>query len=136
MNVKRWLFASLAVFVVIAALDMFINSVLLTGLYHQTASVWRSPEEMQRMMWLFGVGYLIFAPFFTLIYTKGHELAKSGLGQGLRYGLYMGLVLSVLSSLVWYTVLPIPGVLAFYWFLGGMVESIAAGVAAGLIYRA
>jgi hypothetical protein len=136
MNVKRWLLASLAVLVVIAALDMFINSVLLTGLYHQTASVWRSPEEMQRRMWLFFLGYLIFAPFFTLIYTKGHEPAKSGLGQGLRYGLYMGLVLSVLSSLVWYTVLPIPCALAFYWFLGGMVESIAAGVVAGLIYRA
>lgn len=136
MNVKRWLFASLAVLVVFAALDMFINSALLTGLYQQTASVWRPPEEMQRMMWLFGVGYLIFAPFFTLIYAKGHEPAKSGLGQGLRYGLYMGLVLSVMQNLIWYAVLPIPGVLAFYWFLGCMVESIAAGVAAGLIYRA
>lgn len=136
MNVKRWLFASLAVLVVFAALDMFINSVLLTGLYQQTASVWRTPEEMQRMMWLFGVGYLIFAPFFTLIYTKGHEPAKSGLGQGLRYGLYMGLVLSVMQNLIWYAVLPIPGVLAFYWFLGCMVQSIAAGAAAGLIYRA
>ncbi|MEK9134207.1 MAG: hypothetical protein AAB333_05050, partial [Pseudomonadota bacterium] len=83
-----------------------------------------------------GVGYLIFAPFFTLIYAKGYEPDKSGLGQGLRYGLYMGLVLSVMQNLIWYTVLPIPGVLAFYWFLGGMVESIAAGVAAGLIYRA
>jgi len=136
MNVKRWLFASLAVLFVIAALDMVINSVLLTGLYQQTASVWRTPEEMQRMMWLFLLGYLIFAPFFTLIYAKGHEPAKSGLGQGLRYGLYMGVLLSALPNLVWYTVLPIPGVLAFYWFLGGMVESIAAGVAAGLIYRA
>ena len=136
MNVKRWLLASLAVLVVIAALDMFINAVLLSGLYHQTASVWRPAEEMQRMMWLFGLGYLVIAPFFTLIYTKGYEPAKPGLGQGLRYGLCMGLVLSVLSSLVWYTVLPIPGVLAFYWFLGGMAESIAAGAAAGLIYRA
>ena len=136
MNVKRWLFASLAVLVVIAAIEMVINGVLLTGLYQQTASVWRPPEEMRRMMWLFWLGYLIFAPFFTLIYAKGHEPAKSGLGQGLRYGLYMGLVLSVMQNLVWYAVLPIPGVLAFYWFLGGMVESIAAGVAAGLIYHA
>ena len=136
MNVKRWLFASLAVLVVIAALDMFINSVLLTDLYKQTASVWRPPQEMQQRMWLFFLGYLILAPLFTLIYAKGHEPAKSGLGQGLRYGLYMGLVLSVLPNLVWYTVLPIPGVLAFYWFLGGMVESVTAGVTAGLIYRA
>jgi len=136
MNVKRWLFASLAVLVVIAAVEMVINSVLLAGLYQQTASVWRPPEEIQRMMWLFWLGYLVFAPFFTLIYTKGYEPAKSGLGQGLRYGLYMGLVLSVMQNLVWYAVLPIPGVLAFYWFLGGMVESIAAGVAVGLIYHA
>jgi hypothetical protein len=136
MNVKRWLFASLAVLVVIAAVEMVINSVLLAGLYQQTASVWRPPEEIQRTMWLFWLGYLVFAPFFTLIYAKGHEPAKSGLGQGLRYGLYMGLVLSVMQNLVWYAVLPIPGVLAFYWFLGGMVESIAAGVAVGLIYRA
>ncbi len=136
MNIKRWLFASLAVLIVIAVLEMIINSVLLMGIYQQTASVWRPQEEIQRMMWLFWLGYLIFAPFFALIYTKGYEPNKPGLGQGLRYGLYMGVLLSAMQNLVWYAVLPIPGVLAFYWFLGGMVESIAAGVAVGLIYRA
>ena len=136
MNVKRWLYASLAVLVVIAVVEMVINNFLLAGLYQQTASVWRPMEEIQRMMWLFWLGYLIFAPFFALIYTKGYEPAKPGLGQGLRYGLYMGVVLSAMQNLVWYAVLPIPGVLAFYWFLGGMAESIAAGAAVGLIYRA
>lgn len=135
MNIKRWLLASLAVLIVFIVIDMIINNVLLADLYQQTASVWRPPQEMERMMWLFGVGYLIFSPFFALIYAKGHEPAKSGLGQGLRYGLYMGVLLSVLPSLVWYAVLPIPVVLAFYWFLGGMVECIAAGVAVGLIYK-
>lgn len=96
MNVKRWLFASLAVLVVIAVVEMVLNNVLLAGLYQQTASVWRPMAEIERMMWLFWLGYLIFAPFFALIYTKGYEPAKPGLGQGLRYGLYMGVALSAM----------------------------------------
>jgi len=31
--------------------------------------------------------------------------------------------------------LPIPAILAFYWFVAGMVESVAAGITVGVIYR-
>ena len=71
MNKKSWLLASAAVFVVIAVLEFFIHGVLLSDMYQQTASVWRVETEMQQMMWIFLVGYLVFAPFFTLIYVKG-----------------------------------------------------------------
>jgi uncharacterized membrane protein len=50
-------------------------------------------------------------------------------------GFYVGAMLSVMHSFSWYVVLPIPFVLAFYWFLAILVEFIAAGVAAGLVYR-
>jgi len=133
MNTKRWLLASAAVFVVIAVLEFFIHGVLLSDTYRQTASVWR--PEMQGLMWIFWVGHLVFAPFFALIYVKGYERGKSGLGQGFRCGLYVGAMLSVMYSFGWYVILPIPLVLAFYWFLAILVEFIAAGLAAGLIYR-
>jgi len=71
MNTKRWLLASVAVFVVVAALEFLIHGVLLSDLYRQSASIWRSEAEMQRMMWIFWVGMLVFAPFFSLIYVKG-----------------------------------------------------------------
>jgi len=135
MNTKRWLLASVAVFVVLAALEFLIHGVLLSDLYRQTASVWRSEAEMQQMMWVFWVGILVFAPFFALIYVKGYEKAKPGLGQGFRYGLYVGVMLSVMHSFGWYVILPIPLALAFYWFLAILVEFIAAGVAAGLVYH-
>ncbi len=135
MNTKRWLLASVAVFVVIAVLEFFIHGVVLLDMYRQTASVWRAETEMQRMMWIFWVGYLVFAPFFALIYAKGYEKGKPGLGQGFRCGLYMGAMLSVMHGFGWYVILPIPFVLAFYWFLAILVEFIAAGVAAGLVYR-
>jgi len=83
-------------------------------------------------MWL---GYLIFAPVFVLIYSKGYEANKGGLPQGIRFGLITGMLLSASQSLGWYVVLPIPGVLAFWWFVTGMVEAVAAGAAVGVIYR-
>jgi hypothetical protein len=90
---------------------------------------------MRQMMWIFWVGYLVFAPFFALIYVKGYEKGKPGLGQGFRYGLYMGAMLSVMNGFAWYVILPIPLVLAFYWFLATLVEFIVAGIAAGLVYH-
>ncbi|MGH7272860.1 MAG: hypothetical protein ACREIQ_00150, partial [Nitrospiria bacterium] len=90
MNTRRWLLASVAVFVVIAVMQILIHEVLLSDMYQQTASVWRTEAEMQRIMWIFWIGYLVFAPFFTLIYVKGYEKGKPGLGQGFRCGLYVG----------------------------------------------
>ena len=135
MNMKRFALASLAAFVLVAVVDLVINGVLLTDLYKQTASVWRPDSEIQSNMWLMWLGTLIFAPVFVLIYTKGYEANKPGLGQGVRYGLIVGVLLSAPQCLGWYAVLPIPAVLAFWWFATGMVESVAAGAAAGLIYR-
>src|SRR2546426_5215828 len=79
MNTKRWLLASVAVFVVIGVLEFLVHGVLLSGLYKQTASVWRPEAEMRQMVWIFWVGYLVFAPLFALIYVKGYEKGKPGL---------------------------------------------------------
>lgn len=135
MNTKRLALASLAVFVVFFVVDGAVNNVLLADLYKQTASVWRPESEIQGNMWLMWLGTLILAPLFVLIYTKGHEANKPGLGQGVRFGLIVGVLLSAPQCLVWYAVLPIPAALAVWWFMTGMVESVAAGVATGLIYR-
>lgn len=135
MNTKRLGLASLAVFGVIFILEGLIHEVLLANLYRQTASIWRPQAEMQGLMWLMWVGYLIFAPVFVLIYIKGYEANKGGVGQGVRYGLIISILLSAPQSLGWYAVLPIPGILAFYWFVASLAESIAAGTAVGLIYK-
>jgi len=93
-----------------------------------------SEAEMQKMMWIFWVGMLVFAPFFALIYVKATRKA-SPVWAGFRFGLYVGVMLSVMHSFGWYAILPIPIALAFCWFLGILVEFIAAGVAAGLVYH-
>lgn len=135
MNTKRWLLASVAAFIVIFALEFVINGVLLSDLYKQTASVWRPEAEIMGMMWLMSLSYAMSALLFVFVYTKGYEAAKGGIGQGVRYGLYMGLFLVASISLGFYAVLPIPGILAVYWFIGGVFEYMVAGAVVGVIYK-
>lgn len=135
MNTKRMWYASIAVFAVIFVIEFIVNAVLLDGIYKQTASVWRAEADIEKMMWLFWVGYLIFALVFVRIYIKGYEIGKDNIGQGLRYGIYMGLLIAIPMNLGWYVVLPIPAALSVYWAIAGMVEMIAAGITVALIYR-
>ena len=136
MNTQKYLLASFAAFVVVSVLEFIINGPILGELYRETASIWR--PNMQEIMGLFFVAYAVLALVFTFIYTKGYEKTK-GKGtvmQGVRFGFYIGLLMALPSSLIWYVVLPIPAVLAVAWFIGGMVEALAAGAAVGAVYRA
>lgn len=135
MNTNRLLVASFAVFAVVGVLDYIIHWKLLTGMYQATATLWRPYAEMMQLVGWFYVGSALFAFMFCFIYAKGYEKKKGALEQGLRYGLYIGVLLGAAGSFGWYVVLPIPGMLAFYWFVALLVESLAAGAAVGLIYK-
>ena len=135
MNTKRMALASLAVSGVFFIVDGVVNTVLLADLYKQTASVWRPESEIASNMWLMWLGTLILAPLFVLIYAKGYEANTPSLGQGVRYGLIVGILIFAPQCLAWYAVLPIPAVLPVWWFVAGMVESVAAGAATALVYR-
>ncbi|MBI4388083.1 MAG: hypothetical protein HY582_03465 [Candidatus Omnitrophica bacterium] len=132
---KRFLQASIAVFITIGILEFVIHGYFLKDLYQETMSVWRPEVEMKSMMGLMWLGYLIFAPVFVFIYSKGYEAGKSKLAQGLRYGFWIGLLMNAMCSLVSYVVLPIPQALAISWFVAGMVESLAVGAVVGLTYQ-
>ncbi len=128
-------FASFIVFIALFALDYLLHGVLLKGIYHQTASVWRSEADMKHMMWYMWLGYLIFSPVFVCIYSKGHEEGKSNIGQGFRYGFWMGILLSVMASLISYVVLPIPLKLAVYWIVGETIKFTCLGTILGVAYK-
>lgn len=135
MNTKRWIFASLGAFITVFILDMIIHGSLLMGLYTQTESVWRPQGEAEGMYWMMTVGQLLFGFVFALFYAKGYEAEKPGLGQGLRFGLYTGLLFVSANSFVWYVVLPIPSVLNAAWLASYFVTCLAMGAVTGLIYK-
>ncbi len=135
MNIKKWASSGVAAFVVVFILDFLVHGKLLMGLYNQTASVWRPQAEAGKLMWLMTVTQVLFAFALAWFYTLGYEPAKTSLAQGIRFGLYVGIVLVAAQGFIWYVVLPVPFILNLGWLASAFVNSIAAGTVIGVIYR-
>jgi hypothetical protein len=99
MNTKRLVLATLGAFVVYFVLEMVLHGMLLAGIYAQTVSTWRPEAQMHSLMWLLWVMYLVKAFVLTLIYQQGYDPGKGGVGQGLRFGVYLGVLLATLQSI-------------------------------------
>lgn len=127
---KKLLLGWVAVFVVISALDFVIHNLILGSTYEQLKDVFR-PDMMDKM-WIYNLVTAIVSFFFVLIYSKGYE--GKGIMEGVRYGLYVGAMLSVGMAYGSYAMIAIPYSLAMQWFLFGMVEYVVAGVVVSLVY--
>jgi len=133
MNTKKWIIASVVVFVVAQILEFIIHYLILGGSYQATAHLWRPTEEMNQMMWLMWLTGLIWAFIFVYIFAKGYE--NRGVMEGVRFGLIIGLFYSLPMSLGSYATMPIPFSLALNWFIFGMIEIIILGIMAALLYK-
>lgn len=133
MTIKRWLAAGAAVVGVLFVTDFVIHGVLMKSAYEATAAVWRPMPEMQGLMWTMWVLYLINATLLPFFYFKGFEPQKGRVGQGLRFGALMGLLMSTGMSLGTYFMVPIPVSMAVSWFVGGMVQFLLTGIVIALI---
>lgn len=131
-NKKSLIITMIAVFVFIVLAEWVIHGVLLKGIYQETASLWRTDEQMKSMcIWMF-VGYFLLAKYFTFIYARGCE--EGGVAEGFRFGILAGLLLSS-GGFMWYAVLPISMALLWYWVAATMFEAIVAGMIVGAIYK-
>ena len=131
MNIKRYIAASVAVFVVQQLLNFLIHGVILKAAYESTKSIWR--PDMASKMWILTLTTFILSFLFTLIFVKGYE--GKGIKEGLRFGLLIGLFISLPVSYENYVVLPIPYLLALQWFLYGTIAWMFMGAMAAIVYR-
>ena len=132
MNIKRFMLSVITLFVFLFLFDWMLHGWLLKTTYEQTASLWRTPQDMQQhFIWLLLGQYLI-ALMFCFIYTKGYE--GRGVGEGVRYGLYVAILFTG-PHLIAYAAQPIPLYLIGYWILGALSEFILGGIILSLIYK-
>jgi drug/metabolite transporter (DMT)-like permease len=113
MNVQRFILGSVAVFVFVAAYEWVLHGVVLHDTYVKTASLWRSESDMQNNFHWLMIGQLFLAVMFCFIFTKGYE--DKGLAEGLRYGVFIGLLVFVGRNLIVYAVQPVPAKLVITW---------------------
>ncbi len=133
MNKKLWT-TFIVVFVVYFFLGWLVNEVLLASAYQLLpADMMRPHDVITSYLWIIAVSQLIYTFFFTLIFSKGYE--DKGWMEGVRFGFYVGLMVSVPAAYIAYATQPIPYSLALQWFIYGTLSNIIIGVVAALMYK-
>ncbi len=133
MNTKKFIIASLVVFVLYEVLSYLIHGVILSKAYMDTADLWRSMEDMNSKSWIMWVGDLVKAFLFVYIFIKGLE--NKGWMEGVRFGVVFGLYVGIGMGIGTYATSPIPFTLALQWFAFTVVQLVLCGIAAALIYK-
>ncbi len=129
---KKTMIAIVAGFVVQLVGLVFIHSFLLKQDYLDTGSLWRPREEQIARVWAMLLAILIYVIGAVLIYVRGME-RKPWMGEGIRFGILLALVVVAYSSLSAWVILPIPFMLAVKWIVAESVLSVAFGlVVAGI----
>jgi hypothetical protein len=70
--------------------------------------------------------------FFSFIFSKGYE--GKGIAEGARYGLYIGIWMSVGMAYGTYGMVALPYFMALQWFLYGVVEYVVCGIILALVF--
>lgn len=121
---KKVLVGFVLTFVVLELVGFLEHNVYLMSTYDSLKTVFRA--DMMDKLWISLIINLSNAFFFSLIFSKGFE--NKGLMEGVRYGFYMGMLLSVGFGYGSYMSFAIPYSLALTWFLCGVATYIVAGV--------
>ena len=135
LDVKKWIYASIAVFVVYSILEYIANQLIFMPSYPEMFPGTPAEESlMLHRVWMY-LGRAIFSVMFAFIYTKGFE-GKAGFGEGLRYGLWIALLVPVPVFFRNLVISSAPGGLTVNGMLTSVLELIILGIIVGLTYRA
>ena len=118
-------------FAVLFVFQWLFHGVYMMPAYEATASLWRSKEEMEGMMWVCILTKLIMAFAICCLYcwmAKNCESQGRCVPKGAHFGFNIGLLLGAhdFASYMW---LPIEMDMAVNWFVGDVIMGILIGVA-------
>jgi len=133
MNTKRYIWASLAVFLFIFLAEFAFHAMIMQESYNLHMEILRPQTDQEATFPVMLIGFLVLAFGFCLVFAKGYE--GRGVAEGVRFGLYVAIAFGVSSHLINYSVFPYPGSWVLAWIVGESVILMLAGVVAALIYR-
>ncbi len=131
MNIKRFVWASIAVFLAFEVLDTIVHMGILGKTYQTLSDVFRA--DMMSKLWIIHIGSLLMAFLFMYIFVRGCE--NKGLMEGVRYGIIIGLFSAFPYGFYSYAMYPLPFSLCLQWFVYAMIEFILCGILAAYIYK-
>jgi NADH:ubiquinone oxidoreductase subunit 6 (subunit J) len=127
---KRVLVGAVVCFILFQLMSLVVDQWYLASEYEAAKSVWR--PDMDRLMWVYFVLSAVGSFFFAFIFSKGYE--GKGSIEGVRYGFYIGVWMSMGMAYGTYAMIAIPYSLAVKWFLTGILQYMIAGWVLAIVF--
>ena len=134
MNARFWI-AVAAIFVLSLGLEMIVHAGLLESEYSRLPGLFRAKEtQASYFPWML-VAHALFAAGFVWIYRQGREPDKPWLGQGLRYGAAIIVLLTIPGYLIYFAVQPLPWTLVTKQIVFDSLAVLIMAADVALMYR-
>ncbi len=121
------------IYVIWQILGFLVHGFLLQPHYTAQPDIFRPETEAADMMWLMYVSSALFLYLFCRLFVGGYK--GMGVNEGVRFGMLVGLFMSIPMAIGQYTVYPITSALATWWFITGVVSWVIVGAVFAAIYR-
>jgi len=132
---KKFMISFVVMFVMAMLFGMLIHGMLLHDDYRKLGSLMRSEAESQKLFGLMIFAHVLIALGFTWIYLKGKEATRPWLGQGLRYGIAVAVMMTIPTYLIYYVVMPFPSDLVAQQMVFDTISLIAMGIVLAWLNR-
>jgi hypothetical protein len=135
MNWKRYGIGVVTSYIVLMLLGFLLHGKLLAPVYKTAApGLLRSDPEFMARFHFLALGYLVFALAAVWIYAYGVE-NKPWPAQGVRYGIALWVLASLMPTMVGYAIQPWPGDILVKGSAADLVMMVVAGVTIAAVYR-
>lgn len=124
---------SIAVFVFFFVYEWVFHELIMNSWYQEALHLFRPAGQMAAFMPWMVAGFLVMAFGFCLVFLKGYE--GKGIGEGVRYGIYVAVAFGVSVYMINYAVFPHPPQWVLAWILGFIIMLMAGGGLFAAIYK-
>src|SRR5512145_1528923 len=125
----RFWISVVVMFVLSMLMGFVIHGMLLQGDYAQLPNLLRTQADAQNyFVWML-LAHVSIAFGFTWIYVKGREAGRPPLGQGLRFGIAVAVLMTVPMYLIYYAVQPWPGAVVVKQIVYDVIGILVMGLA-------
>lgn len=130
----RFIISVVVLFVWTMIVGMVVHGFLLGTDYAALPDLYRAEEGQMAHFPYMLLAHVIMAVGITWLYRMGHE-DKPWLGQGVRFGIALALVMTVPIYLIYFAVQPIPAALAGKQIAFDSVAVVLTGIVAAFVNK-
>jgi hypothetical protein len=109
-------------------LGFLVHGVVLMREYTQLSQIYRPAADAQGFLGYMLLAHLLIGFGMTWIYRQGVTPGKPVVGQGIRFGLGVAVMMTIPMYLIYYAVQPLPGVLVAKQIVMDAVATVVMGV--------